>query len=378
MLFWIPSVLLGLAYLVALSVYRYGWFVAAKNALPYPATSVRISVIVPVRNEERNLTELLQSLLAQQYPLQNLEIILVDDGSDDNTLLLAQTAAEEHAHLKVVVLDPRKTGNGGKKRAIEAGIAAATGEWIVCTDADCTHHPQWLQYMAGACASGKKFAAAPVVFRTQSNMLSVFQTLDFMTLQGITAASVALRLHSMCNGANLAYRRDAFYDVEGFTGIDRLPTGDDMLLMHKIYRKYPDAITYIWHQHAMVQTYAPETWNAFFQQRIRWASKAAFFDDRRMVWVLWMVFLLNVWIMVLMVGAFFSQQMLCCLLTTVMIKLLAEFWFLWPVAGFFRKRQWLWWFPLLQPVHIMYTITAGWLGRFGSYVWKGRTILKPS
>ena len=63
--------------------------------------------------------------------------------------------------------------------------------------------------------------------------------MDFMVLQGITGAAVYKKKMSMCNGANLAYEKKAFYEVNGFAGIDHIASGDDMLLMHKIWKQYP-------------------------------------------------------------------------------------------------------------------------------------------
>ncbi len=71
-------------------------------------------------------------------------------------------------------------------------------------------------------------------------LFKIFQSLDFMSLQGITGASVFKKIHAMCNGANLAYEKDVFFEVGGFEGIDQLASGDDMLLMHKIQRKIPE------------------------------------------------------------------------------------------------------------------------------------------
>ena len=378
MVFLIPSLFLGTAYLLILAVYRYGWYISGKSRSIYPDQAPQVSVIVPMRNEARNLPELMKSLLSQKYPREKFEIILVDDGSEDNTLDMAKEYADVHPNVRVIWNELVASGYSGKKKAIETGIAVASGDWIVCTDADCSHHPLWLKALAAPSAQGKSFAAAPVVFKTNPNLLSVFQTIDFLTLQGITAASVALRFHSMCNGANLAYSRSAFYEVDGFKDIDSLPTGDDMLLMHKIYKYHPDGISYLRSKEAVVTTVAPGSWRDFFQQRIRWASKAAYYDDKRILWVLMMVYLFNAWILAIMVWAFFSQEAMGWLIILFCTKTIAELCFIWPVAGFFEKRKWLWWFPLLQPFHILYTVLAGWLGRFGSYKWKGRTILKPS
>ncbi len=139
-----------------------------------------------------------------------------------------------------------------KKLAIQTGIGISSGGLIVTTDADCLFHHDWLRTLAAFYEEkGAKFIAAPVRMGVPAHpdgsfvhpdpgMLTIFQTLDFITLQGITGASVYKRFHSMCNGANLAYEKSAFFEVGGFRGIDAIPSGDDMLLMHKIYNKYPD------------------------------------------------------------------------------------------------------------------------------------------
>jgi cellulose synthase/poly-beta-1,6-N-acetylglucosamine synthase-like glycosyltransferase len=195
-----------------------------------------------------------------------------------------------------------------------------------------------------------------------------------MTLQGITAASVATGFHTMCNGANIAYSRQAFYEVGGFSGIDNLPTGDDMLLMYKIYKRYPEGITYIRHEDTIVTTKAAENWRSFFHQRIRWASKAAFFDDKRIFMVLLLVYCVNVWLLGLALSIPFSTTGLYNCIAMLGAKTMVEAIFLWPVAQFFRKTSLMLTFPLLQPIHILYTVAAGWLGRFGSYQWKGRKV----
>jgi len=381
MILEVVSVVLGLIYAGILCWYAYGWRISGTqkfHAQEVNGKRLAVSVIVPARNEAGNIEKCLESLLAQKAPWVDLEMIVVDDASEDQTAEIVRAYMEKNDRIKLLSL-----GNlhqqSHKKRAVEAGIAAASGTLIACTDADCTHHPQWIETLARAYNHGeKKFVAAPVVYHTVPKLVSVFQTLDFMTLQGITAASVATRFHTMCNGANIAYERDVFYQVKGFEGIDKLPTGDDMLLMHKIYLQYPDGIAYVRRQEAIVYTDAAPGWGAFFQQRIRWASKAAFYDDKRIFWVLVVVYLFNVWFLVLLAVGFWVTKAWLTGLVLMALKTIAELAFLVPVAGFFQKSKWLLWFPFLEPLHIAYTISAGWLGRFGTYEWKGRSISKPA
>jgi cellulose synthase/poly-beta-1,6-N-acetylglucosamine synthase-like glycosyltransferase len=195
-----------------------------------------------------------------------------------------------------------------------------------------------------------------------------------MTLQGITGASVSQRFHTMCNGANIAYTKKAFEEVNGFAGIDALPTGDDMLLMYKIYNRYPEGVVWLKSAPAMVTTQACSTWSSFFQQRIRWASKAAYYDDKRMFWVLVLVYVFNVIIAGSLLMSIFFPVLLLPALSMLLVKTTVEWYFLQPVAHFFGKEKWMGWFPILQLHHVAYTVVAGWLGRFGSYQWKGRIV----
>lgn len=150
--------------------------------------------------------------------------------------------------------------------------------------------------VAKFCRNNKKtdpvFIAAPVAFLEEGSLVNLFQDLDFLTLQGITGASVYKNVHTMCNGANLAYQRKVFYEVEGFKGIDTIASGDDMLLMHKIWKCYPKKIQYLKSKEAIVRTEAAANWKAFINQRIRWASKATSYDDKRIFSVLILVYLL--------------------------------------------------------------------------------------
>lgn len=373
--------LLMVVYAVLIAYYHSAWNRLPVFVLPEKQASVFISVIIAARNEEKNITELLQSLHAQQYPKELYEVIIIDDHSTDSTWQLLQEQPFASMQVKPLQLKEfvEETGviASYKKKAIETGINTASGTLIVTTDADCRFDPLWLQTIAAFYeANDAKFIAAPVTFYNQRTLLSVFQSLDFLTLQGITAASVYKRFHSMCNGANLAYERSAFYEVNGFNNIDNIASGDDMLLMHKIFKQYPNKVFYLKNRHAIVTTEPVTTWKQFFHQRIRWASKADSYDDKRIFVVLLLVYLLNVCFLVVAIAAFFKTTWLGLGLLLLLAKVLIEFPFVNSVAIFFGQQKLMKYFPFLQPLHIGYTIIAGWLGKFGHYEWKGRRIKK--
>ncbi|HEX2847833.1 MAG TPA: glycosyltransferase [Chitinophagaceae bacterium] len=332
--------------------------------------SIFLSIIIPARNEEDNIAALLQALEQQTYPKELFEIIVIDDHSTD------QTAAIVNKFSGVKLLQLKEDAiNSYKKKAIEAGIAAAKGELIVTTDADCIPSPGWLAMIAAfKKETNAVFIAAPVAFQCNRSLLQKFQGMDFMVLQGITGAAVYRKHLSMCNGANLAYERKVFYEVGGFAGIDHIASGDDMLLMHKIARAYPDRVHYLKSSKAIVSTIPMKTWKTFFNQRIRWASKARRYNDPRILPVLALVYLFNLCFLLLFIAGFWKQVYFLYAIALPVLKTLVEFPLFISLAAFFRKRWAIKMFPLFQPLHILYTIISGLFGQFGKYEWKGRKI----
>lgn len=383
----IISLLLFTAYLLLIIFYTVSWkqmpeFVPVSIQLS-EEDSIKISIIIPARNEANNIKACLDSINAQSYPGHLFEVLVIDDHSTDDTAAIVKNYPAKKIQL-ISLKDYLQSGaiNSYKKKAIEIAVAQATGELIITTDADCIVPKKWLQTVADFYKqTHAAFIVMPVALLpvTQSDglgtkLLTIFQSLDFMVLQGITGASVYKKAHSMCNGANLAYTKKVFEAVGGFKGIDHIASGDDMLLMHKVFSLYPDRVLYIKSPEVIVQTQAASTLKAFINQRIRWASKADKYDDTRIFAVLLLVYFFNCWLLVLLIATLFFPTLIYCLLLLLAAKTLVELIFLFPVATFFSNSKLLFYFPFAQPIHILYTIVAGWLGKFGKYSWKGREV----
>jgi len=329
-----------------------------------------VSVIVAARNEESTLPRLLQALSAQTYPPELVEIIVVDDFSTDGTATAAQTFSKVH----ITLIQPEVAATqSSKKRAIEAGIKRAKGPLLLITDADCIPGPDWIKTMVAFHEKKEAvFIAAPVRFTHDGSALQIFQALDFLTLQGITAASVAAQAHSMCNGANLAYTKKAFEAVHGFEGIDHVASGDDMLLMYKIWKAKKAGVQYLKSRDAIVTTAPMQSWRAFFAQRRRWASKTAHYDDKRIFFVLLFVYFINCWFLVLVLAGFWNVHGWLAVLVYVILKISIEWPFVKKVAAFYSEEKLMQFFPFFQPLHILYTISVGFISQAGAYEWKGR------
>lgn len=375
------AAILTILYALLLMAYRY-WFSlnkvfeqdTSKNVNEYP---IHFTIVIPARNEALNIKACLDSIVAQDYPAEFFEVIVIDDFSEDDTAFIVKAIGHDYPNVHLLSLaDYFKPGemNSFKKKAIEKAVSKAKGEWIVTTDADCIVPTKWLSlynaYIQQNLPDNKLvFIAAPVMFIKASGVLNEFQILDFLALQGITAAAVGAGKHSMSNGANLAFEKSAFIAVGGYQGVDQIASGDDMFLMHKMKVTLSNRIGYLFNPGAIVLTKAMSNWKDFIMQRIRWSSKARYYDDNSIFWVLLLVYLYNLsFLLLLLAGEYRS------LLITIAFKTFFEMFFLEPVTQFYKMPGQLRYFPLFQPLHIAYTLVAGLFGQVKTYTWKGRQV----
>ena len=368
------------AYGVLMVLYTKGYWSMRSFVAEEKTQMSKFSVVIPARNEAANIEGCLTGILSQNYPTHLFEIIVVDDYSEDETAQIVLEIAQQHKNVRILQLkDFTKNENlvAYKKRAIEIAVTQATGDWIVTTDADCSFTKNWLATYDGYIQENNSvMVAAPVAYANTGSFLSIFQVLDFISLQGITAAAVASGSHTLCNGANLCYSKKAFESVGKFSGIDHLASGDDMLLMHKMKKAFPGKIGYLYAQDAVVTTAPSATLDLFIQQRIRWASKALGYQDKIIFWILLLVYLVNFTLLAYLPVNFIQTGNINNGLILIGCKTLIEMPFMYASAKFFKQQKLLVWFAIMQPSHILYTVIAGWFGTFGSYKWKGRTIMQ--
>ena len=336
----------------------------------------KVTVLIAARNEAANIGRTLSDILAQDFPEELLEVIVVDDHSTDNTAAVVRSFAGQG--VKLLKLNESEPLNSYKKKAISLAIEVASGDFIVTTDADCRMEKDWLAtVITFAEERGHVLVSSPVVYSQQKGFFEELQTLEFLYLIGLGAAGIGKKHASTCNGANLAYRRDVFYELGGFNGIDHLASGDDELFLHKVAGKYPDRIGFCKSRDAIVYTDAKRTLHGFINQRRRWASKSTHYKNKGIVALGVAIWLFNLLLLLSgMVSLVFEVNgyLIGGLLAAMTLKLVVEAFFLYPLCRFANRMDLLGYLPILTILHIVYIVYIGIAGNLGKYQWKGRRV----
>ncbi|MCB9080610.1 MAG: glycosyltransferase [Lewinellaceae bacterium] len=369
-------------YWVLLRQYRQHWTRLPGWSVPTDFTpTTSISVLVPARNEAGQIEACLQRLCEQDYPPELLDIIVIDDHSTDATPALVKKIAATQPSVRLLHLADYLHDNKGiafKKAAITYGIEASQGELIVCTDADCLTPTGWLRLIA-SCYQEQQPACicGPVNIYGERNILERFQALDFMGMMLITGAGIQAGDQHLANGANLAYPRTVFQEVGGFTGADHLASGDDILLVHKIATRYPGRVVFLKNPAATVLTPGQPTLSAFFQQRLRWATKNSYYPQQPHITLALALVLVHCWLILVSAALlpFMPSWFAGIFLLQYAAKAYADFRLQQQATRFFGRKDLLAWFIPTQWMHTLYIAVIGFLAIFiKRYTWKGRPV----
>lgn len=363
-------------YLFFLSYITYHWLQMPSYFNSYqPKTS--ITVIIPVRNEAANIAYLLSDLQKQSYPKQLLEIIVVNDHSTDNTVNEVEKM-QDIVDYKLILLHlkyPKMYSGSRKKLAITEAIKQATGDLIVTTDGDCRLHPEWLYYMNYPFQEQKAvFVAGPVTFMEEKTFFQRLQTIEFASLIVTGAVSINKKKPTMCNGANLAYAKKVFAQVNGYEGNEDIASGDDEFLLQKISKHFnTDQIIYQKAKPAIVSTVAQVNWRQFKQQRRRWAGKWKKHGNPVIISLALFIFLFHCSFIGSFIYLFLASQDNLLILSFIFAKILLEFILLKNALEFLNKKLNLLKFIILQILYSFYVVYFGIAANFGTFNWKGRT-----
>ncbi|WP_191906276.1 glycosyltransferase [Hymenobacter baengnokdamensis] len=344
-----------------------------------PAAAPLLTVLIAARNEAVALPQLLLALQRQTLPPHLFEVLIADDHSTDGMAALVAAAAAQAAFaLRLIKLPPGLTG---KKAALAAAEAQARTAWVVCTDADCCPAPGWLQAYAAVIESREParqplhFISGPVRLTPGGAWFDGLLGLEFAGLIGVGAGCIGRGRPTMCNGANLAFRRATFHEVGGYADNQGLASGDDEFLLHKIHQRYPAGVRFLADAAALVDTPAPATLRALLWQRVRWASKWPHYRPAAPRQLALLVLTANLSLALGLVFGWFFPLLRPWVAAGWLLKLGADAWLLWPVLGLLKRRRWLAWLLPLQLLYAPYSLAVGLAGQRGhGYRWKGRQV----
>ncbi|WP_233165642.1 glycosyltransferase family 2 protein [Pedobacter sp. ASV12] len=369
------SIFLMLIYMGVVGIFIRGWAKIKPFRRHAAQGKTMVSILIAARNEEEKIGNTLDDILAQDYDKSLMEVIVIDDHSTDQTASIIRGYADRG--VKLIQLNESNALNSYKKKAIQTAIDQSTGKLMITTDADCRMGPRWLSTVVDYYETmGYKMISSPVAYFEEKNLFEKLQALEFSYLIGLGASTIGNNNPSTCNGANLAYEKEAFFKVGGFTGIDDLASGDDELLLHKMAAIYEGKIGFLKNRDAIVYTHAKPTLREFMEQRKRWASKSTRYKDKVVISIGLSIWLFNCSIVInLLLAIIFPQSdSLWYLAVQLLGKFIIEVVFLAGVTSFFKRKQLLVLLPVINPFHILYFIYIGIAGNSGKYNWKDRMV----
>ncbi len=373
---------IGIVFLLYFTVMIRVWVDAIKmpfftSEISPPQTT--FSIVVPFRNEAENLPNLLSSLADIDYPNDLFEIILVNDESNDNSLAVIETflrdRPEDHKSWKV--LENHRFSGSPKKDAITLANDRASNDWMVATDADCSVPQDWLTLLNSCIVENKpKMVFGPIIYPESGPLENYFQFLDGLSLQALTLAGFSRRHPLICNGANMAYSRHVFQEVEGYKDNNQLASGDDIFLMEKVRACYPESLYFLKSPDYLVKTQAENSLREIISQRVRWASKTSNQPNMQVKLLGLLVFLTNLAFIFAFIGIRTITQHLWTFVGLILAKFIIDYAVIVSTAGMYRKKLSLMKYLVCALVYPLINTWVVFLSLFGSYSWKGRKFRK--
>jgi cellulose synthase/poly-beta-1,6-N-acetylglucosamine synthase-like glycosyltransferase len=338
-----------------------------ENDHTYPVT-----VIIPFRNEAENILNCYGSIANQDYPEEKLEVIFVDDNSSDESSALLRSAVKKN-NFKIISL-PGSFESAHKKRAVNEALKIANGEIILTTDADCIHNKSWISSTVKYFTGNTGMVSGPVEFINNKNIFQKLQAVEFRGLILSGAGLIGSSRPIICNGANLAFKKNVFFEAGGYAGNMKLSSGDDELLMQKISRQNKYRIKFCPDKESVVSTNSNKSLKEFYNQRKRWASKSLFYSDKILIAKLILIFIFYIGLFFqLLLAAFVNELFIITFLSSLAGKIIFEYRVIYFGKKIFSESSTRL-FLAAQIFHAPYIIISSMAGIFGNLKWKGRSI----
>jgi len=320
--------------------------------------NIKLSVLIPFKNEEMNLPVIYNNIKKQTLNKEFFEVIFINDHSEDASEFIIKDLIKSDTNFHLINSEKESKG---KKQALNTGIKNAKNTLIVISDADSYHTKNWLNTIYDYfCEHQAKLIIAPVIMNGVG-FFGKLQALEFLSLTASAAGASGTGHSIMCNGANMAFRKDIYNELEDAMNMNEI-SGDDVFLLHSVKKKYPKDIHYLKSNEAKVYIDSEFTLKSFLQQRIRWVSKSKSYKDIDTVTVSLIVLLTNMLLIISAISLFFIPEKIYFVLLLFAGKVFVDTVLLSLSAVFFKQIKLLRFIPLLSilyPFYIVYTSFSG-------------------
>ena len=361
-------VLFLIPYLGVITLFIWGWLrIPVLRRIPIQEFPL-VTVLIPVKNEENNISSLLQDIAEQTYPAHKLEVVIIDDHSTDNTVNIVQSLRSKYSFLNLL---QNPLNVEGKKKALWHGIEKSKGEFIITTDGDCSFPKSWIETMVRYyLAFPLHLIIGPVFFKRNKGLFHSFQELEFLSLIASGAGASGIGRPILCNGANLGGHRSLFLQGGSIYQSD-VASGDDIFLLLDLKKQYVPSV-FAKDAEAAIETENTSNLKKFINQRSRWTFKSRFYRDPDVILVAIIVLLTNCFLLAGLFYTFLWPQFFATFLLFYIGKCVVDYILLYYVAKFFNRKNLLRYFLIHQLLYIFYVSFVGIAGHFTGEKWKNR------
>ncbi len=364
---FIISLFIGILYFSVVLKLWYAWENIPIHAKLSDNNHTKVSVIVAARNEENTLPGLMMDILNQTYPDRLYDIILVDDHSKKKISDLPFLEKTGPKNLKIFEMPE---GIMGKKSALFFGALRSNAELLLFTDADCRLSPEWIQsHVTKYTKDHADLIIGLVDYLTFAGVVKKFFRFDLISLVVAGAGSASSGRPTLCNGANLAVKRDVYMRLVDHI-LPNVPSGDDIFLLHQLKKTSNTVISVLKSKHGIVKTQAPKNVLEFFNQRIRWASKSKYYSDPDTILLSLLIIIANIIMAISLFLCLLSFDKLWYFLLLIILKIVGDLFVVGSGLKYFGNHKHLLWLPLFELLYPFYIIVAAVGGIFNAYSWK--------
>ena len=340
------------------------------NKSPY------VSIIVAAKNEENNISNLINSLIKQTYPKEKYEIIICNDQSTDNTAEIIEYYKNKFSNLNSINIKNTPNDWAGKKWALYNGIQKSIGEIILQTDADCVVEKNWIKSMVSQFSDesvGFVCGLTPLYNKIHQSFFNKVIFLDSIAQDAFIACGIGKGLTFSATGRNIAFRKNFFYQSNSYNQINNIISGDDDLLLHKIVYYANCKVKFILHKDSIVASDPPLTFNQFINQRLRFASKGFIYYKKEFIskeLKILLPFLYLVNILTVISLSLFLYNLSFIYLLPFIFKIIPDIIYIHTFKNYYNLRLDLFVIIFTALIHPFYIISFGILGPIHNIKWK--------